>query len=133
MDRISKRLVVSWAVLALLAECWFVSGGWPAVAWAGPLLLLAAALAATVDRRVVAPVLAVAYLVPILIFEAHGRYHVNYSVVWLAGLLGVVLPDALRRGWQLPQQWRVPLVCWVAGVCATTGSAKPNITASAAV
>jgi len=119
VDRISKRLVTGWAVLALLAECWFVSGGWPAVAWAGPLLLLAAALAATVDRRVVAPVLAVAYLVPILIFEVHGRYHVNYSVVWLAGLLGVALPDALRRGWQVPQSWRVPLVCWVAGVCAT--------------
>ena len=119
MDRISKRLVVSWAVLALLAECWFVSGTWPAVAWAGPVLLLAAALTATVDRRVVAPVLAVSYLVPILIFEGHGRYHVNYSVVWLAGLLGVALPDALRRGWQVPQSWRVPLVCWVAGVCAT--------------
>ena len=120
MDRISKLLVTSWAVLALLAECRLVSGGWPAVAWAGPLLLLAAALAATVDRRVVAPVLAVSYLVPILIFEVHhGRYHVHYSVLWLAGLLGVALPDALRRGWQVPQSWRVPLVCWVAGVCAT--------------
>ncbi len=120
MDRTSKRLVTGWAVVALLVECWFVSGAWPMVAWAGPLILVVAAATSTLDRRVVAPVVAVSYLVPILIFELQGRYHVNYTVVWLAGLLGVALPDALRRGWQVPQRWRVPLVCWVAGVCATT-------------
>jgi hypothetical protein len=119
VDRTSKRLITGWAIVALLAECWFVSGAWPVVAWAGPLILLIAALVASVDRRIAAPVLAVSYLVPILIFEMNGRYHVNYSVLWLAGLLGVTLPDALRRSWQVPQQWRVPLVCWVAGVCAT--------------
>ncbi len=119
MDRISKSLVTGWALVALLVECWFVSGSWPAVAWLGPLVVLVAALTATIDRRVAAPVVAVSYLVPILIFELNGRYHVNFSVVWLAGLLGVALPDALRRGWQVPQQWRLPLVCWVAGVCAT--------------
>ena len=119
MDRISKRLVTGWAIMALLVECWFVSGAWPVVAWAGPLVLIGAAIIATVDRRVVAPIMAVSYLLPILIFDLNGRYHVNFTVVWLAGLLGVALPDALRRGWQVPQQWRVPLVCWVGGVGAT--------------
>ena len=59
MDRISKRLVTGWAVVALLVECWFVSGAWPVVAWAGPLVLIGAAIIATVDRRGVAPINAV--------------------------------------------------------------------------
>ncbi|MFT3828064.1 MAG: hypothetical protein QM731_29395 [Chitinophagaceae bacterium] len=42
-----------------------------------------------------------------------------YSVAWLGAALGVVVPDAIRRGWQVPVRWRVPLACWAAGVCAT--------------
>lgn len=119
MDRTSKLLIAGWAVAALLAECWIVSGTWRAAGWIGPLLLMAAALAAAIDRRAAAPLAAVTYLVPILIFEVNGRYHATYSAVWLAGLLGVVLPDALRRGWQVPQRWRVALFCWAAGIGAT--------------
>lgn len=120
MDRFSKLAVLAWVVAALVAEFYFVAGAWPAVRWLGPLLFLAAVAGAWFDRRSVALVLAPAYLVPILLFLAFGRYNALVSVVWLAPLAGITVPDALTRGWQLPERWRVPLVCWVGGVCATT-------------
>ena len=66
-------------------------------------------------------VAAAAYLFPVLIFMVTGLYHVHFSVVWLGGVLGVIAPDGLRRGWHLPQRWRAPLVCWAGGVLATMG------------
>ena len=54
------------------------------------------------------------------IFAVNGLYHVHFSVVWLAGVLGVITPDALRTGWHLPRRWRAPLVCWAACALATT-------------
>jgi len=119
VDRISKLAILGWAIVALLVECYYISGSWHRAFVIGPLIFVAAALAGYVDRRAVAPVAAAAYLFPILIFEGTGLYHVHYSVVWLGAVLGVITPDALRAGWRLPQRWRVPLVCWVTGVLAT--------------
>jgi len=119
MNRISKLLIVGWTAAVLLIECWYVSGSWYSAFLSGIVLFFGFGVAATFDRRVVMPVLAISYLVPILIFEDIGRYQATYSVVWLAALSGVVLPDALRSGWNLPQHWSVPLVCWVGVVCAT--------------
>lgn len=119
MDRFSKLAILAWVVAVLAAECYYVSGAWPAVRWLGPLLFMAAALGTYLDRRVVALVLAPAYVFPILVFFAFGRYSALTTVVWLAPLAGVTVPDALTRGWRLPARWRVPLVCWVGGVCAT--------------
>ncbi|HUR34733.1 MAG TPA: O-antigen ligase family protein [Vicinamibacterales bacterium] len=120
MDRISKLLVVLWAVAALLFACYLVSGAWRLGGILGPVLFGTAALCSALDRRAVAPIAAVAYVVPVLVFAEHGRYHATFSVVWLAALLGAVLPQALRHGWHVPPRWRAALVCWVGGVCLTT-------------
>ena len=119
VDRISKLAILGWAILAVLVECYYISGSWYRALVVGPLVFAVGAVAASIDRRAVAPVAAAAYLFPIVIFQFAGRYHVHFSVVWLAGVLGVITPDALRTGWHLPQRWRVPLVCWTAGVLAT--------------
>ena len=120
MDRLSKLAILGWAIAALLVECYYISGSWRRALVIGPFVFAASALATYVDRRAVAAIVAVAYLFPVLIFEGTGLYHVHFSVVWLAGVLGVITPDALRTGWHLPRRWRAPLVCWAAGVLATT-------------
>ena len=107
MDRLSKLAILGWAIVALLVECYYISGSWHRALVIGPLVFAAAALAAYVDRRAVVPVAVAAYLFPILIFEGVGLYHVHFSVVWLGAVLGVITPDALRSGWHLPQRWRV--------------------------
>ena len=119
VDRTSKLAILGWAIAALFVECYYISGSWHRALVIGPAIFAGAALAAFIDRRAVAPVAAAAYLFPILILAVTGLYHVHFSVVWLAGVLGVITPDALRTGWHLPRRWRVPLVCWAAGVLAT--------------
>jgi hypothetical protein len=34
-------------------------------------------------------------------------------------MLGVVLPDAVRRGWHVPSRWAVALSCWAGVICVT--------------
>ena len=75
---------------------------------------------ALIDRRLLALVLAPAYLAPILIFENIGRYHSTFSAVVLAPLLGAIAPDFIRGAWRIPAQWRAALVCWMGVVCVTT-------------
>ncbi|MBS1816588.1 MAG: hypothetical protein JSU08_01535 [Acidobacteria bacterium] len=118
MDRASKLLLTGWAVAALLAEFYYVKGAWHAVTLIGPIVVLLVAGAVALDRRTVAVVALVSYLFPVLIWLGNGRvpYHVHYSVVWLGAVLAAVFPDAVRGGWRMPVRWRVPLVCWAAGV-----------------
>ena len=82
-------------------------------------LLVAFAAASAWDRRAVAPVAAAPYVFPLVLYLAIGEYHVHYMAAWLAAMLGVVLPDALRRPWHVPSRWAAALSCWAGVVCVT--------------
>ena len=113
----SKLSLVAWAVVVILAQSFFASPGWPALRWLLPFVLLATSLLAWKDRRVVALVVGSAYLFPVSVFWRVGAYTAQYSAIWLAAMLGVLMPDALRRpGWRLASTLRLPLVAWAAAV-----------------
>jgi hypothetical protein len=118
-ERLSKIAVALWAVAAVLIEFYYASPGWPALRTLGPLILAGFALLSVIDRRSVALVAAAPYLFPAALYLWIGEYHVHYTIAWLAAMLGLVLPDALRRGWHAPPRWSIPLACW-AGVIAVT-------------
>lgn len=120
VDRVSKVAVAAWAVLALLVECYYASVGWPQLRIVGPALLVIGVAAASFDRRAVAAVACAPYLFPALAFMLVGRYHVHYTAAWLAAMLGVLLPDALRHPWHAPRRWAAALACWAGVVCATS-------------
>jgi hypothetical protein len=112
MERAAKLLILAWAVVALAAETWLLRGGWPSL----PVIALSGFIGALAlsafDRRAVAPVLAFAYLVPVLVYLHLGRYTAQYSVVWMAVLAGAIAPGSVRTGWHVPRGWRGPLLCW---------------------
>jgi hypothetical protein len=118
-DRASKLLVTLWAVTALLIECSYVAPAWPALRWIGPAVMAVTALAAAFNVRAVAFVVAVPYVFPALVWLATGRHHVHYTTAWLAGVLGVMLPQALTSGWHVPRPWRAPLAAWAGVICVT--------------
>jgi hypothetical protein len=83
----------------------------------GPLILLVeGALAIAFAGALVAPgaaaaaVLVLAYLAPVGLGVAIGRYHSTFILVWIAAMLGVVLASGMARGWRLPARWRWPLI-----------------------
>ena len=118
-ERASKIAVAAWAVLAVVVESYYASPGWAALRLIAPLLVGAMALASMADRRTVAVVAAAPYAFPLALYLTTGQYHVHYTTAWLAAMLGVVLPDALKRPWHVPGRWAAALACW-AGVVAIT-------------
>jgi hypothetical protein len=110
-ERASKLLVVGWTCVAMVAMAWRV-GGWPPLFVLSMAALFGGVVLASIDRRVVAPVLVFAYIYPAIIQIVHGQYHVYFGVVWMAALLGVLLPDAIRTPWRIPVRWRAALACW---------------------
>ena len=118
-DRASKIAVAAWAVLAVVVESYYASPGWAALRLIAPLAVVAMAVASSIDRRTVALVAAAPYAFPLALYLVTGQYHVHYTTAWLAAMVGVVLPDALKRPWHVPGRWAVALTCW-AGVVAVT-------------
>ena len=118
-ERASKIAVAAWAVLAVVVESYYASPGWAALRLIAPLVMVAMAVASTVDRRAVGLVAAAPYAFPLALYLLTGQYHVHYTTAWLAAMLGVVLPDALKRPWHVPGRWAAALACW-AGVVAVT-------------
>lgn len=118
-ERASKIAVAAWAVLAVVVESYYASPGWAALRLIAPLVMVAMAVASTVDRRAVGLVAAAPYAFPLALYLITGQYHVHYTTAWLAAMLGVVLPDALKRPWHVPGRWAAALACW-AGVVAVT-------------
>lgn len=117
-DRATKLLFTSWICVALLFDAWLIPGG-RADEWTVLAVLTGAALASAFDRRAVVIVLALAYIHPVLLARAYGRYHVSYDVLWLAALVGVTLPTAWKP-WQFPARWKAPLIAW--GVIVAVGA-----------
>jgi hypothetical protein len=112
MERATKLIVALWTGAALAALVIFIRSGWSALPMlaAGSFLLMAVATA--IDRRAVALVLLFAYVFPIVVrMVTHVNYPPNYAV-WIAGLLGAMVPDALRSRWHTTGRWRAALICW---------------------
>lgn len=111
MDRLTKIVVLGWTSAALALEIWLLSSGWPGL----PLLTLIVAAAmiglGAFQRRAVALVLAFSYIFPALVGIWHGGSHYSpHEALWMAALVGVMLPDLVRSPWHIPTQWRGPLI-----------------------
>lgn len=110
-ERTTKLLVLVSACAWLAGDLILVSREWNMLPVAAAIFAGSFALAVR-DRRTVALTLVFAYVFPAVIRLGHGRYLVQYAVLWMAALLGAILPDAARTPWHIPVRWRGPLVCW---------------------
>jgi hypothetical protein len=118
VDRVSKQLVVLWACAAAAFEVWYIGLDQPLRMFTAGAFIAAAVLAA-IDRRAVALVLAFAYVFPILVWSVRGQFVSQFGIVWVAPLLGAILPSALRTPWHIPGRWRVALVSWALVIVAS--------------
>src|SRR5262245_51423947 len=116
IGRLTKLLVAGWALAAVAAEAWFLRG-WHLTSITAFALLGAAALS-LIDRRAIAAVLACAYLFPVVLASRYGHYEAQFAAVWMAAVLGAILPDLLGEPWHIPDPWRAPLVCWALTIVA---------------
>src|ERR1700676_1013441 len=112
MERATKTIVVCWACAALAADVWLLARDWPALLSIAGVVFAAAAVLSFANPRTAAMVLASTYVFPVLAWKSHGAYTAQFDVLWIAGLLGVMVPDGIRRSWNIPRQWRASLVCW---------------------
>jgi hypothetical protein len=108
VERFSKVAVTLWTCAAVLLQAWLLRS-WSALPWLTPLVGVTAMVLAWVDRRTIAAAFAVAYVFPVLVWSTHGVHYPGFAVVWMAAILGAILPDALRRPWHLPPVWRAAL------------------------
>jgi hypothetical protein len=112
MERATKLFVALWTCAALAAVVFFIRPGWAALPELAVLSFTVAAIATALDRRAVGIVLLFAYVFPIVVRTVT---HVNYppnGAVWTAGLLGAIVPDALRSRWRIAGRWRAAVVTW---------------------
>jgi hypothetical protein len=121
MERASKLFIIGWTCVALAADVWLLRGSWPGLRAIAPLVFALAAAVTALDRRAVAIVVFSSYLFPVLVYWHLGRYTPQYGAVWMAALLGAIIPLSVRTPWHIPARWRGPLVCW-ALVIAASGS-----------
>lgn len=111
MERVSKLIVVAWTLAALSFQVWLLRS-WVALPVAAALIFGASFALAAWNGRTIAIVLTFTYVSPALIWLVHGSYHAYSSVLWMAALIGSLLPRMTRTGWHIPGRWRAPLVCW---------------------
>jgi hypothetical protein len=120
MDRATKLLLVLWACAVVAAEAYLLGKGWPRVQYFAVGTFLAAAIAAAIDRRTVSIVLLFTYLFPIVVWQVRGHFVAQFAIVWLAPLVGAMLPLAIRTRWHVPASWRLALAGW--GLAIAAGS-----------
>jgi O-antigen ligase/polysaccharide polymerase Wzy-like membrane protein len=113
IDRLTKLLVFVSMAVAVVLEASLMAPGWRPVL---PLTIIALALFSLISwwypALAASLVLILTYTFPALIFVILGRFEYGTTTPWVAALLGVMTPMALRRGWALPGRWRTPLVLW---------------------
>jgi hypothetical protein len=112
MERATKLVVLAWVGAALAFDIWLLRGAWPRLVLIAPVGIALTAALAAVDRRAVALVLAIGYVFPALTYRYVGSYSPLYTVLWLALLVGAMLPDATRTSWHVPARWRGALIGW---------------------
>lgn len=119
MERATKLAVVLSAV-GLLAFDLGIRRVWWGLVPVGVALFLLAALLTAIDRRAVGLVLVTAFVFPAIIRITLHTYSALFSVLWMAALLGAMVPDALTSRWHLPRRWRAPLVLAALAVSVST-------------
>src|SRR5262245_56726833 len=120
MDYATKLIVLLSVATAILLEAFLAARAWP-----NQLPLTIAAFFVTALSSLVladlsaAIVLFFIFLTPALLLVVHGDYSVYYGTIWLAALLGAIVPAIVRRGWAFPARWRAPLVLWALTISLT--------------
>src|SRR4051812_11649244 len=112
MSRLTKLCVLGWTCAAVCLEVVFLQSGWPALPAAAAAAFGVAFVATAIDRRAIGLVLLFTYLFPVIIHALIGRFFAPFAVLWIAGLLGALMPAGLASRWHLSTRWRAPLVCW---------------------
>jgi hypothetical protein len=120
VERCTKIAVTVWTCAALALEVWLLHPSWRQL----PIITLVAiagmAALSKVDRRAVGIVLAAAYVFPVVVRYTRGLQSTLYGVIWMAAIVGVMLPDLVRTRWHLPRRWRAPLVFSVLAVAVSS-------------
>jgi hypothetical protein len=113
MDRLTKLTVLASMTAAVVVEAALMAGAWPVIfpATIGALVVFCA-IGFRFAPAAAAAVLLFAYTFPALVLAVRGRFEYGYMTIWVAALLGVMLPSGIRRGWALPMRWRMPLALW---------------------
>lgn len=119
IERAIKLAVVTGTVLVLAAHL-AIGRAWSGMPEAATAAFLAFAVLARVDRRAVAIVLASSCLFPPLVWLTLETFSVDYWTLWIAALLGAMLPDLVTTGWHLVPRWRVPLMLAALAVIVAT-------------
>ncbi len=120
MERCTKIAITLWTCAAIALQVWLLHYSWRQLPLLTLLAVLVMAVLVSIDRRSVAVVLAVAYVFPVLVRYTRGLQSTLYGVMWMAAILGVMLPDLLRTEWHLPRRWRAPLVFSVLAVAVSS-------------
>jgi hypothetical protein len=115
VERLTKIAVILWVCAAAAWQATRILS-WPSLLLAAG-VLLAAFVLTRFDRRAVGAVLVVAFIFPAILKSVQGVPYAPFLVLWIAALLGAMLPDALRTPWHIPGPWRGALV-FAAGVAA---------------
>ena len=109
MDRFSKVVIalsacaaVAWQVTRLLA--------WPNLPLITAIVAIVACVLTRIDRRAIGLVLVTGYSFNVIVRYVQGPPYPPFAVLWLAALLGAILPRVLTTGWHLPRLWRGALV-----------------------
>jgi hypothetical protein len=110
MERATKLFLIFWACAALAVDVW-LSRAWIGMPVATALLFTIAAVLAAFDRRAIGLVLVFAFVFPAVIRLTLGGYAVQFSLLWMAPLLGTIVPDGLRSRWHIPARFRAGLAC----------------------
>jgi hypothetical protein len=111
VDRLTKIVVLAWICAAIALQIWVQTPGWPNLPMIGALVAAVSLAAGFFEPRLIAVVLAIAYIFPVLVRTLHGgtAYAPN-EIVWITAFAGVLLPTAARTPWHIPVQWRGSLV-----------------------
>jgi O-antigen ligase len=113
VDYATKLIVLLSVATAILLEAFLAARAWPNQL---PLTIAAFFVAALSSLALAdlsaALVLFFIFLMPALLLVLHGDYSVYYGTIWLAALLGAIVPASVRRGWTFPARWKAPLVLW---------------------
>ena len=106
MDYATKLIVLLSVATAILLEGFLSARAWPNQL----LLTIAAFIVAALSSLALADLSAAIalffiFLMPALLLVLHGDFSVYYGTIWLAALLGAIVPASVRRGWYSVNQW----------------------------
>jgi hypothetical protein len=119
IDRSARIIVVASLLAALALQVSLVARGTPSIGIAS-LIAFVAALGGSVAFPRLGPalVLSLTYVAPAAIASAGDSRDSAYLCVWLAALIGPVVPAVASGEWRFPRAWRWPLMFWLLCIAA---------------